>query len=1043
MTLKSKAFARVLDLICEGEIEGPVLDGGKSVYLDGTPLQSPNGAYNFGNVSWDFRPGTQNQTHIPGFPEVESENTVNVEITNSASATRTITNSDVNAVRVTVYTPALYKQKDDGSIVGWDIDLAIDVQTNGGGYVQRVTDTINGKTTSKYQRDYRIDLSGTGPWDIRVRRLSADNTDPQRQNKLYWDSYTEIVDAKLRYPNSALVYIRFDAASFSGIPSRAYDVKLKKVSVPVNYDPIARTYSGTWNGTFKTAWTDNPAWCFYDLVTNTRYGLGNYIPAAQVDKWALYTIGQYCDELVPDGFGGFEPRFTCNLYLQSREEAFKVINDMASCFRSMVYWAGGTMTLAQDAPSDPVALFTQANVVDGLFTYIGSSAKARHTVALVTWNDPDDLYRQKVEYVEDEDGIARYGIVPTEVVAIGCTSRGQANRVGRWILYAERNETETVSFATGIEGAPVRPGDIIKVADSSRAGVRLGGRVRSATTTSVTLDASVTLGAATWTLYAMLPSGAVGTAQVASGVGNTLTLSSALPLAPQAGAQWILTSSSTEAQTFRVLNVSEKDGGQIEITALRHEPLKYAAVETGLVLQPRNISVLDDPPPVPSAGTLTEYLYATLIDIKVGATLSWTASDRAAKYEISYRIDDGNDTAVTVTTNTLELLDAKIGVYTFEIVAVSAYGIKSAAYTFSSTVQGKTAPPSAVTGLQMTVQGETGLLQWDTHADLDVRIGGRIAIRYSDALVGAQWTTAIPVVEFPGGATSGAVPLRAGTYLAKALDGSGVYSLDAVSVVTTAANLIQFNAVATSTQHPTFPGVKTNLVVAENRLQLEQTTLWDSIPDLDAYTDNLEGNLVPSGEYEFDTYIDTGGVFTSRVTATFSVLAFNVSNLVDDWPLVDELGLVDDGRGAEATVQVLISTTNDNPSGTPTWSPWEVFYVGDYTARAFRFKVIMTRGADVDNQVALTALGVTVDVPDRVESANNVVVPAGGLAITYANAFFTTPAVAVTAENMATGDYAVITSKTAAGFTIQFRNSAGTGVSRTMDWIAKGFGYQN
>lgn len=1065
MSLKSKAFARVLDLVSEGEIEG-LANGDRSIYLNGTPLLNADGSYNFQNVTADIRYGTQNQTYIPGAPDVESETSVNVEVTAATSAVRTITNANVNAVRVTVYTPALYKQKDDGSLVGVDVQIAIDIQTNGGGYVQRVVDTIDGKTTSKYQRDYRVDLSGAGPWDVRVRRITPDTTDPQRQDKTFWESYTEIIDAKLRYPNSALVSTRFDAASFSGIPSRAYDLKLKKVRVPVNYDPVARTYSGAWNGTFKTAWTDNPAWCFYDLVTSTRYGLGEYIPEAQVDKWSLYTISQYCDELVPNGFGGTEPRFTCNLYLQGRAEAFKVVNDMASCFRSMVYWANGTMTLSQDAPSDPVALFSQANVVDGLFTYSGSSAKARHTVALVTWNDPADLYKQKIEYVEDTDGIARYGVVPTEVVAIGCTSRGQANRVGRWMLYAERNETETVSFATGIEGAPVRPGDIIKVADANRAGVRLGGRVRSATTTAVTLDAAATLGVATWTLYVMLANGAVATSVVSSATGNTINLVTALASAPQSGAQWILTSTSTEAQTFRVLNVSEQEGNRIEITALKHEPLKYAAVETGLILQPRNISVLDEPPGAPSAGALTEYLYASLTDVKVGVVVAWAAAERAARYEVAYSIDGGNESTVTVTSNSLELLDAKTGVYTFQITALSSIGTRGNPYTFVSTVFGKSTEPANVTGLQMTVQGETGLLQWDQHADLDVRIGGQISVRYSEQLEGALWNTALPVGDFPGSATSGTVPLRAGTYLAKARDSSGNVSVNAVSVVTDAANLTQFNAVASSTQEPLFLGTKTGLVAINSRLQLDQASLWDSISDLDAFTDSVDGNLLESGEYEFDNYIDTGAVYTSRVSATFSVVSFNISNLVDQWPPIDEMGLIDEGAPAsdyvdawadwdaivyfdrpssvsDATLQIYISTTNDDPAASPTWSAWRVFYVGDYTARAFRFKVRLTRGNDVNNQVALTTLGVTVDVPDRVESANNIVVPAGGLTVTYTNAFFAVPAVAVTAENMATGDYATITSKTASGFTIQFRNSAGTGVSRTMDWIAKGFGYQN
>lgn len=1063
--LRSKAFANILDLVSEGEIGG-LVDGQKSIYLNGTPLQNADGSLNFESVSYDSRPGTQAQTYIPNVSGVESETGVNVEVKQTTSVTRTITSSITNAARVTLSVSSLFRSKDDGGTVGTSVQVAIDLQTNGGGFVQQVLDTIDGKATSKYQRSYRIALSGTGPWDIRVRRITADSADLKLQNKTYWDTYTEIVDAKLRYPNSALVSMRFDSASFNGVPTRAYDLKLKKIQLPSNYNPTTRAYTGSWDGTFQTAWSDNPAWCFYDLVTNTRYGLGNFVAAGQVDKWVLYSIAQYCDELVDDGFGGTEPRFTCNMYLQSQAEAYKVVQDMASCFRSMIYWSTGTITLSQDAPSDAVALYTQANVEDGAFSYSGSSAKARHTVAMVTWNDPADLYVQKVEYVEDADAIARFGVVPTEVVAIGCTSRGQANRVGRWLLYSERYESEVVSFTTGIEAAVARPGQIIKVADASRAGVRLGGRVSSATTTAITLDAAVTLGAASWTAYAMLPDGTVGTAAVTSITDKTITLTTALSAAPQPGAQWILSTATVEAQTFRVMTVSEREDGKVEVTALAHRSDKYAHVDDGLVLQPRDITALNDPPFTPTNGAVAEYLYSTITDLRVGATISWAQIERVAFYLVTYSVDNDNAVEATVGTNSLELLNAAAGNYVITVQAVSAQGVKSQIYQFEATVLGKTALPSDVAGLQMTVQSDTGLLQWDSHPDLDVRIGGQISIRYSEVLLGAQWNTSLPVGDFPGSSTSGSVPLRAGTYLAKAKDSTGLLSQNASAVVTDAPNIMQFNAVASSQQDPGFTGVKDQLIALNDRLQLDQATPWDSIVDLDAYINGIDGDLVAFGEYEFDTYVDTGAVYTSRVSATFSVLSYNVGNLVDEWPLIDSLDLIDSGllvadqvdswvnwdaivnfdqpRSADdATLQIFISTTNDDPAVAPIWSAWRVFYVGDYTARAFQFKVRLERGEDVDNQVALSTLGVTVDVPDRIESNNDIDVPAAGMTVTFANAFFSIPAVAITAENMATGDYAQITAKTAAGFTIKFNNAAGTGVARTMDWIAKGFGYQS
>jgi predicted phage tail protein len=1062
--LRSKAYARIVDLVSEGEVEG-LVNGAQSIYFNGTPLANSDGSLNFQGVSVEARPGTNDQAYIAGIPAVESENTVNAEVTNATSVTRTVTNPDVNAVRITLSAQALFKQKDNGDVVGLSVNFAVDLQSNGGGYTEVLNTYMTGKATSKYQRSYRVELTGDGPWDIRVRRITEDTDDLKIQDKTFWDSYTEIIDTKLRYPNSAIAFVKLDASAFDGIPTRAYEMKLLKVKVPSNYNPETRAYTGSWDGTFTTAWTDNPAWCFYDLITNQRYGLGGFITAGQVDKWELYTIGQYCDELVPDGFGGTEPRFTCNMYLQSRAEAYKVVQDMASCFRSMVYWASGSLTLTQDAPSDPVALYTQANVINGEFRYSGSSAKARHTVAIVTWNDPADQYKQKIEYVEDQEAIARFGNVPTEVVAIGCTSRGQANRVGRWLLFSERYQSEVVSFSTGMEGVVARPGQVIKVADASRAGARLGGRVHSATTTAVTLDAAVSLGVSSWTMYVMLPDGTVETRAVSSATGAVVTLATALSAAPQPGAQWIMSTSNVEAQTFRVLSMSEQDNGLVEISAIKHDPDKYTAVENGLVLQPRDITVLNDPPATPTNGSVSEYLYATLTDVRVGATISWSQVDRAANYLVSYRINSDNPVEVTRQSNSLELVNTPTGTYEVTIRAVTALGVKSQPYTFTASVLGKTARPADVANLQMTVQADTGILQWDSHADLDVRIGGQISVRYSEELDGAQWNTSLPVGDFPGSSTSANVPLRAGTYLAKAKDSSGQYSQNAALVVTDAPNIVQFNAVASSTQDPAFAGAKTDLIVLNDRLVLDQADYMDDIVDWDEY-DNLEGGLVDSGEYEFDTYIDTGAVYTSRVSATFSVLSYNITNMVDEWPLIDSLGLVDDGALAtdyvdtwtdwdaivnfdlpnttdDSSLQVFISTTNDNPADSPTWSAWRVFYVGDYTARAFKFKVKLIRGEEVNNQVALSTLGVTVDVPDRVESANNVSVPAGGLSVTFANAFFDVPATAITAENMATGDYAQITAKTAAGFTIQFKNSAGTGVARTMDWIAKGYGYRN
>jgi predicted phage tail protein len=726
-SLRSKAYARVVDLVCEGEIEGLAANL-QSVYLDDTPIQNPDGSYNFTGVTLETRPGTQQQSYIPGFSAVENEVAVGVECKANQPVVRSITDPDVDAVRIKVSIPTLTLQDTtNGDLNGTSVSYAIDVQARGAGYVQVVSDTVSGKTTSRYQRSYYVPLIGAGPWDVRLRRITADSTQTSLQNKIFLDSYTEVIESKLRYPNSALMALRVDASQFTSIPRRSYDLKLLRVRIPSNYSPETRSYSGIWDGTFKVAWTDNPAWCFYDLVTNTRYGLGSFIPESQVDKWALYRVARYCDELVPNGLGGYEPRFTCNLYLQSREQAYKVVQDMASIFRGMAYWSGGAITVTQDAPQDPVYQFTAANVIDGEFAYQGSSAKARHTVALVSWVDPDDFYRQKVEYVEDMAGIARYGVVQADVVAMGCTSRGQAHRVGKWLLYSEQSESEIITFRTGLEGAVVRPGDVIKVADSSRGGLRLGGRIAGATTVSVTLDQDLPAGS--WRISVLLPTGVVEERQVGSLSGRTVGVTSAFSLAPQVGAIWVLASSQVETQLFRVVQVAESEQGIHEVTALAHNPSKYDAIERGLALQPRDITVLSITPVAPTGLLVTESLYRVKDQALVLIQFGWEQVFGALEYQVSYRVNGGNTVTLPRSSSTyLEIRNAEAGDYVFMVRAVGVSGKLGGSATLSQTILGKLQPPDDVQDFVVLRRTTDLLLSWSANTDADlagyeVRVG--------------------------------------------------------------------------------------------------------------------------------------------------------------------------------------------------------------------------------------------------------------------------------------------------------------------------------
>jgi len=667
--LFSKASARVLDLIAEGEIEG-LVDGAKSIYLDETVLQNSDSTYNFENVTWDQRTGTQAQDYIPGFSSVETATSVGVEIKKGSPGPviRAITNPNLDALSVTLYTPSLTTQnKSTGDMHGSSVTYKIYIKYDNGSFVERVTSTINGKTTKKYERQHRINLSGdfTTVY-IKVERITDDAADLSIQNALYWQSYTQIVDNKFTYPNSALIGVQIDAKQFSRIPNRAYDIKGTKVRVPSNYNSVENPsvnnnlYSGSWDGTFKTAWSNNPAWCYYDVLTDSRYGLGDYIPENHIDKWALYQIARYCDAVnssgnfigVDDGFGSKEKRFTLNLFLQTQNEAMKLITDIASVFRGMTYWGQGMLTAVQDSPKDPIMLFSEANVVGGEFTYSGTAKKARHTTALITWNNPEDFYRRNVEYVEDRDGISKWGVRQTDIVAFGCTSRAQAHRIGKWILYSERLETDIISFKTGIEGASLRPGDLIKIADPGRSGKRMGGRIlagscsnsnytsesscvaagetwTSTSNTKIYLDYPVLLdsnntynfstihtnpaciiegeinsnyssevdcinASGQWTDYTFVDTKSV--TNISSGSHNFIELSEAFEDIPNTQFLWVLDElGQAESQDFRVLAITESNKNEYTVTALEYNNTKFDHIENDLSLQNKRINSLPNP----------------------------------------------------------------------------------------------------------------------------------------------------------------------------------------------------------------------------------------------------------------------------------------------------------------------------------------------------------------------------------------------------------------------------------------------------------------
>ncbi|VVE51866.1 host specificity protein J [Pandoraea communis] len=704
-SLHSIAYAKVLDAVSEGEVVG-LKNGLQSVFLDGTPIINSDGTANFQNVSVDVRTGTQDQSYIPGFPSVESEAAVGVALTSAAPWVRAVTNTQLSAVRITLALPALSQANtSNGDITGYRIEYAIDLSTDDAAFTQVLASAFDGKTTSPYERSHRIELPpATNGWSVRVRRITANANSTTIADTTNIESFTEIIDAKLRYPNTAVIGIQVDARQFKSVPTRSYRMRGRIIRVPANYDPATRAYVGTWDGTFKSAWSDNPAWVFYDLVLHQRYGLGHRVNAAQVDKWSLYQIGQYCDELVDDGNGGREPRFTCNCYLQSRADAYKVLQDLATIFRGMAYWANGNVVAVADIPGDPVYSFTNANVIDGKFKYAGSSWKARKTVALVTWNDPSDFYKAKVEYVEDQDGIARYGVQQTETTAFGCTSQGQAQRVGHWTLLTSRLETESVSFSVGLDEALVSPGGVVSVADASRAGRRIGGRVSSAVGTTVTLD-KVDQIAPGDALTVTLPTGVPQTRTVKSISGNAVTVTANWTEAVQPQATWIVDSAQLKTQLFRILSIAQGDGLTWDVSAIQHNPDKYSAIDSGTRLQQRPISVI--PPSIqPPAKNVAWDSYSVISQGIASTTgvMKWLAADRAIAYDVEWRRDNGEWVKAGRTGSlSLEVQNLYAGKYVGRVTAVNALDVPSIpAYSTETVLSGKTSPPPTVTSFVAT-----------------------------------------------------------------------------------------------------------------------------------------------------------------------------------------------------------------------------------------------------------------------------------------------------------------------------------------------------
>ncbi|MCX3185178.1 phage tail protein [Escherichia coli] len=731
--LQSVAKAKILVALGEGEFAGQLT--GKDIYLDGTALENADGSQNFSGVTWEFRAGTQAQKYIQGIPGTENEISVGTEVSSATAWTRTFTNTQLSAVRLRLKWPSLFKQEDDGDLVGYSVNYAIDLQTDGGTWQTVLNTSVTGKTTSGYERSHRIDLPQAGStWTIRLRKITSDANSAKIGDTMMLQSFTEVIDAKLRYPNTALLYVEFDSSQFNGsIPQISCEPRGRVIRVPDTYDPETRTYSGTWTGAFKWAWTDNPAWIFYDLVVSDRFGLGHRLTAANIDKWTLYQVAQYCDQMVPDGKGGngTEPRYTCNVYIQDRNDAYTVLRDFAAIFRGMTYWGGDQIVALADMPRDVDYSYTRANVVGGRFTYSSSTTKSRYTTALVSWSDPGNAYADAMEPVFEQALVARYGFNQLEMTAIGCTRQSEANRKGRWGILTN-NKDRVVSFDVGLDGNIPQPGYIIAVADELLSGKVMGGRISAVNGRVIKLD-RVADAAPGDRLILNLPSGASQSRTIQAVNGESVTVTTAYSETPQAEAVWVVESDELYAQQYRVVSVSDNNDGTFSITGAWHDPDKYARIDTGAIIDQRPVSVIPPGNQSPPANIVISSFSVVQQNISVETMrVSWDQAQNAIAYEAQWRRNDGNWVNVPrSSTTSFDVTSIYAGRYLVRVRAINAAEISSGwGYSEEKTLTGKVGNPPKPVGFIASENVVFGIeLNWGFPANTDDTL--KTEIQYS------------------------------------------------------------------------------------------------------------------------------------------------------------------------------------------------------------------------------------------------------------------------------------------------------------------------
>ena len=955
-SLASKQFQTLIDLISEGVISGfPSATGSqgsteyntsalKDVFLNGTQvLQQAAGTspdetdFNFQNISFEPRFGTSDQTAISGISASESETAVGVTVTKASPVSRSITDTNIDAVRVTIAFPQLQKFEDNGDINGAEVALTIQTIENDGTTQTVITDTVKGRAASTYFRDYKINLpSGTSfPVTIRVNRTTDDSTDSFLNDSFQWSSFTEIINESRPYANSAHVGIRFDAETFPAVPSRMYRVRGTLIKIPHNGTVRADgsiSYSGTFNGTFKTdkEYSNDPAWVLYDLLTTSK-GFGDHIDTTQLDVYSFYSASVYCSEQIDDGFGGTEPRFSTNVVLNTQRDAYSLINDLSSVMRVMPFYSAGVINISQDRPTDPSYIYNLSNVTAEGFSYSNASKSTKATVVNVGYFDNET---QSIDYetVEDTALQAKYGVVVRNLKGFATTSRGQAARLGKWFLFTQSNEAEICSFKTSIEsGTIVRVGTIISVQDPMRAGVRRGGRIKTGvSTTQIVVDDSnntdlTTSGSAT--LSVILSDGTLETKTISSISGTTITVSSAFSSVPQANSVWVIENSSISLQTFRVFSVKEVNQLEYEIQAVAHNSSKYSTVEDGSILQSKTITTLTALKPSPQTLSGTEQIVVLNNRAVSKLFIQWQPVSGVTEYMVQYRFKNENFISERVKRPDFTIFETQLGTYEIRVFSYNALGKPSTTpSTTTFTTVGKTALPADPSGLTLEpVSDQFVRLRFNPATDVDVLHGGTVSVRHTpsvDPAVATFQNSTEIIPKLAGNITETLVPALSGTYSIKFIDDTGNRSDNAARIIVTAPDPQPNQIILTEredTDSPPFQGEKVNTFYDStfDGLLLDGTLLWDSITQNidDLANIDFASPINSSGTYEFQNKVDMGGIFNLLLKRRFVTSGLLVNDLIDSrTALIDTWTEFDGTQADDVNAKLLVATTDIDPA---------------------------------------------------------------------------------------------------------------------------------